>query len=304
MGKTFIIAAGLIALLFLTGPAFTQGMGSSKAYDQNSYDWMGTPVVSDDQTSLIMPDYLNPYGAQRPEWDPYGPGASPQLGRPEWDPYGPGSTALSLQLEPADPVREGLSIEGGIKLSNQLYIQAAGPQLLSQAALPMGEPYVLWARVTGNGRFSLYDYNRLILDQGYVTPGWYKINGAYADSLGQHLYRFVSAGMASNNLSVTIGPGSYPTSLSLTGRVLDQNGQGMPGVKVTVSNNDGGKFSSTTGPGGYYAIDVATGVYLVTAEAPGYVFTPSMVQAINGMVTAARPVVGKPVDSNAAAIWP
>ncbi len=37
-----------------------------------------------------------------------------------------------------------------------------------------------------------------------------------------------------------------------------------------------------TGSGGYYAIDVATGVYLVNAEAPGYVFTQTLVQAISG----------------------
>jgi len=136
-------------------------------------------------------------------------------------------------------------------------------------------PYVLWARVIGKGSFLLYDYNRQILNQGYVTPGWYKINGAYADYVGEHVYRFISAGMISGNLSIIVDSGSYPTSFSLTGQVLDRNGQGMPVVKVTVSNNDGGKFSTATGSGGYYAIDAATGIYLVNAEAPGYVFTLS-----------------------------
>jgi hypothetical protein len=56
------------------------------------------------------------------------------------------------------------------------------------------------------------------LNQGCVIPGWYKISGAYADFLGQHLYRFVSAGLQSNNLSVLVDSGSYPTSLSLTGQ--------------------------------------------------------------------------------------
>ncbi len=75
-------------------------------------------------------------------------------------------------------------------------------------------------------------------------------------------------------------------------------------MKVTVSNNDGGRFSSMTGSGGYYAIDVATGVYLVNAEAPGYVFTQTLVQATSGMVTAARPVVGTPADSaSPPAVW-
>ena len=164
-------------------------------------------------------------------------------------------------------------------------------------------PYVLWARVIGKGSFLLYDYNRQILNQGYVTPGWYKIKGAYADYVGEHVYRFISAGMNSNNLSIIVDSGSYPTSFSLTGQVLDRNGQGMSGVKVTVSNNDGGRFSTTTWSGGYYAVDVATGVYLVNAEAPGYVFTQSLVQATNGVVTAARPVVGTPVGSASSAVW-
>lgn len=302
MGKTQIIAIGLILVLLLTGLGSSQGMGSSKRYDQNSYDWMGTPVVSSDPVSTIIPDYLNPYGAQRPEWDPYGPGATPQLGRTEWDPYGAGSDSFGLSLEPRDPTLEGLTIEGGIKLSNQLYMQA-GPQLLSQGQVPLGVPYALWARVTGKGSFLLYDYNRQILNQGHVTPGWYKINGAYGDYLGQHMYRFISAGMPSNNLSITVGSGSYPTSFSLTGLVLDQNGQGMAGVRVTVSNNDGGRFSTVTGSGGYYAIDVATGVYLVNAEAPGYGFTQTLVQAISGVVSAARPVVGTPANSTLPAIW-
>jgi len=302
MGKTHIIAMGLILALFLAGLASSQGMGNSKSSDQNSNDWMGTPVVSGGQTNAIVPDYLEAYGAQRPDWDPYGPGAAPELGRPEWDPYGSGSISLALSLVPADPALEGLTVEGGIKLSNQLYVQA-GPQLLSRAKVSLGVPYVLWARVIGKGSFLLYDYNRQILNQGYVTPGWYKINGAYADYIGEHAYRFISAGMTSDNLSIIVDSGSYPTSFSLTGQVLDRNGQGMPGVKVTVSNNDGGRFSTTTGSGGYYAIDVATGVYLVNAEAPGYVFTQSLVQATNGMVTAARPMVGTPAGSAPSAVW-
>jgi len=301
MGKTHILAMGLILALFFAGPASSQGMGNSKSYDQNGYNWMGTPVVSG-QTNAIVPDYLEAYGAERPDWDPYGPGAVPELGRPEWDPYGAGSVSLALSLVPVNPALDGLTVEGGIKLSNQLYVQA-GPRLLSRAAVSLGVPYVLWARVIGKGSFLLYDYNRQVLNQGYVTPGWYKINGAYADYVGEHVYRFISAGMNSNNLSIIVDSGSYPTSFSLTGQVLDRDGQGLPGVKVIVSNNDGGKFSTATGSGGYYAIDVATGVYLVNAEAPGYVFTQSLVQATNGVVTAARPVVGTPAESAPSAVW-
>lgn len=75
------------------------------------------------------------------------------------------------------------------------------------------------------------------MNQGYVIPGWYKISGAYADFLG----------LPSNNLSVLVDSGSYPTSLSLTGQVVDQNGQGMPGARGILSNNEGGKFSTVTG---------------------------------------------------------
>ncbi|MDD4161890.1 MAG: carboxypeptidase-like regulatory domain-containing protein [Methanothrix sp.] len=66
---------------------------------------------------------------------------------------------------------------------------------------------------------------------------------------------------ASNNLSIVVGSGSYPTSFSLTGKVLDQNGQGISGVKVILSNNEGRKFSTTTDSAGYYALDVAAGVF-------------------------------------------
>jgi len=302
MVKIIFIIAGLIFALLLADPSASQGMGGSKAYDQSGYDWMGSPVASSDQVATLIPDYLSPYGPSRPEWDPYGPLAAAQLGRPEWDPFGTGMSALSLLLEPADPASEGLVVAGGEKLANQLYLQM-GKDLLTQGRVSLGEQYVLWARVNGKGSFLLYDYNRQILNQGYVTPGWYRIKGTYADYLGLHIYRFVSASLASNNLSIMVDSGSYPTSFSLAGRVLDQIGQGMPGVKVIVSNNEGGKFSTTTGPAGYYAIDVATGVYLVNAEFPGYVFTQTSVQAITGIVSAARPVVGTPVGSAPPSIW-
>ena len=139
------------------------------------------------------------------------------IGKAGSDPYGAGSDTFGLSLVPADPALEGLTVEGGVKLSNQLYVQA-GPQLLSRVKVPLGMSYVLWARVIGKGNFLLYDYNRQILNQGYVTPGWYRIDGAYANYVGDHIYRFVSAGMVSNNLSLTVGSGSYPTTFSLTGQ--------------------------------------------------------------------------------------
>jgi hypothetical protein len=302
MGKIIFIIAGLILALLLADPSASQGMGGSKAYDQSGYDWMGTPVSSGNQVSTIIPDDLSPYSAGRPEWDPFGAGSAAVLGRPQGDPLGGGMSAFSLLLEPANPATEGLVVSGGEKLANQLYLQR-GRDLLTQGSVTLGEQYVLWARVNGKGSFLLYDYNRQILNQGYITPGWYRINGVYADYLGAHIYRFVSAGLASNNLSILVGSGSYPTSFSLTGIVLDQSGRGMPGVKVIVSNNEGGKFSTTTNPAGYYAIDVATGVYLVNAEFPGYVFTQTSVQAMVGLVSAARPVVGTPAGGAPPSIW-
>jgi len=272
MGKIIFIIAGLMIALLLADLSASQGMGGSR--DQSGYG-MDTPVSSGDQVGTVVPDYLSTYNA----------------GRMESDPYEAGQGAFSLQLLPDDPASEGLVVAGGGKLTNQLYLQM-GRDLLTQGTITLGEQYVLWARVNGKGSFLLYDYNRQILNQGYVTPGWYRINGAYANYLGAHIYRFVFAGLASNNLSIMVGSGSYPTSFSLTGIVLDQSGQGMPGVKVIVSNNEGGKFSTVTNPAGYYAIDVATGAYLVNAKFPGYVFSQTSVQAMTGLVSAARPVVG------------
>jgi hypothetical protein len=276
MEKTTIIISGLIFAVFFVGICASQGMGGSKAYDQGGYDYMGSPVSGGNQGIDYTADF-NPYSGQSSQIDPLSMGIS----------------TLQLQLEPIDPASEGLSVGGGQKLANQLYLQS-GQDLITEGAVTLGEPYVLWARVTGKGSLLLYDYNRQILNQGYVTPGWYRITGAYADYAGQHIYRFVMAGLASNNLTITVNPGGYPTSFSLTGKVVDQSGKPMAGVRVIASNSDGGKFSTTTGPVGYYAIDVATGAYLVNAEYPGYVFTSVPAQAIAGTVSAARPIVGTP----------
>jgi hypothetical protein len=289
MGNSLIITKWLIVAMLWAGIFSAPCMGG-----ENNYDWMGTPILSGGQSSPASADYLNSAG--QPEWDPYGPGSSPLLGRPEWDPFGATSVggygSPALQLEPADPAREGLSVRGRSALSNQLYLQR-GYELVTEGGALLGEPYVLWARVAGRGRLLLYDYGHLVLDQGYVTPGWYRIAGAYADYLGPHLYRFASAGFPSNNLTIVVNSGSYPTSFSLTGRVVDEIGLGMPGARVIVSNNEGGTFTTTSRASGYYSLDVATGLYLVSAEKPGYVFAPATVQVWSGMVSAARPVVGR-----------
>jgi hypothetical protein len=279
MGKNTLIASGLIVTLFLAGFCFGQGMG-----DRRGYDGTATSSVQSDQKTTIVPDFLSPYNPGRPEWDPYGPGA-----------VSAGAMAIGaydLQLEPADPARESLIIKDPIKVSNQLYMQM-GSQLTTQAQVPLGEPYIIWAKVAGKGSFRLYDYNNLVLNQGYVSPGWYRIGGAYADVLGSHLYRFESAGLSSNNLSILADAGGYPTSFSLTGRVVDQLGAGMPNVRVILSNNEGGKFSTVTDASGYYAMDVAAGTYLVNAERSGYDFTPTTAHVWTGVVSAARPIVGR-----------
>jgi len=279
MGKIIFITAGLMVALLLVGLSASQGMGGSKAYDQSGHQWMGTPVSSGDQVSAEMPYYSSPYRAESSELDPLGTGES----------------AFSLLFEPGNPVNEGLAVAGGEKVANQLYLQK-GRDLLTQGQVTLGDPYVLWARVDGKGSFLLYDYDLQILNQGDITPGWYRITGAYADHLGAHIYRFISAGLASNNLSVLTDSGSYPTSFSLTGKVMDQSGLGMPDVKVILSNSEGGKFSTMTDIVGYYAIDVAAGAYLVNAQSPGYAFTQTQVRAIAGQVSAARPVVGAPIN--------
>jgi len=275
-----LTTSGVLALLLL-GLSSWQGAGAD-----SDYDWMGTPIITGSVQHTRLPDYLSPYTAGRPEWDPYGFTGTGGYG------------ALNLQIEPADPAREGLEIRGENRFSNLLYLQK-GKELLVQGSVLLGEQIVLWARVAGKGSLILYDYNQVILNQGYVTPGWYRITGAYADYLGGHQYRFTVGNVPSSNLSVMVNPGGYPTSLSLTGIVVDQNGQGLPGARVIISNSEGGRFTTTSGASGYYALDVATGAYLVSAELPGYVFTPTSVRAWAGMVSAARPVVGRPVASYA-----
>ena len=164
--------------------------------------------------------------------------------------------------------------------------------LVTEGSVILGEPYTLWARVAGRGGFSLYDYNNLLVRQDDLAAGWYRISGAYADFLGLHIYRFTSSSAGSNNVTLQAEPGSYPTSFSLTGKVVDDKGLGISGVRVVLSNSDGGTFSTVTDASGIYAIDAATGVYLINAELSGYRFTPTTAHVWTGAVSAARPIVG------------
>jgi hypothetical protein len=284
MGKNLVIGLGMVFALLFAGLCAAQGMG-----DRKGYDWMGTPVVSDGSQKETVPDYLNPYSEGRPEWDPFGA-------------EGYGSFSLSLQIQPANPVQEGLTVRDALRLHNQLYLQQ-GSELLTGGEVPLGEPYALYALVAGRGSLHLYDSGRLVMSQGYVTPGWYRITGAYANHPGASLYSFISAAGSSNNVTLIADSRGYSTSFSLTGRVVDQSGLGMPGVMVTASNSEGGRFTTTTGASGYYGLNVATGIYLVNAKMPGYDFTPSTAQVQTGVVSAAMTIVGRPASGSPPSPW-
>jgi len=264
----------LICLAWL-GLAASQGMGDSRAYDQSGYQGMGTPAYGTDQPVMVMPDYISPYDSAMPQG------------------YQGSANPARLMMEPADPDGEGLLFEENKSQANQLYIQM-GNRILTEGTAMLGEDYVLWARIGGRGGLQLFDYDRLILSQPSVLPGWYRISGAYGDSLGSHLYRFQVAGLSSNDLTVLVSPGGYPTAYSLTGRVVDRSGNGLSGARVTLTNSDGGRFSTSTDQSGYYGLDVAAGQYSINAQHPGYAFIPDQVQVMGGAVSAARPLIGVP----------
>ncbi|HQE96659.1 MAG TPA: carboxypeptidase-like regulatory domain-containing protein [Methanothrix sp.] len=234
---------------------------------------MGTPAYGTDQPVMVMPDYISPYDSAMPQG------------------YQGSANPVRLMMEPADPDGEGLLFEENKSQANQLYIQM-GNRILTEGTAMLGEEYVLWARIRARGDLQLFDYNGLLFSQPSVQPGWYRISGAYGDFLGGHLYRFQVAGLSSNDLAVTISSGSYPTAYSLVGRVVDESGNGLSGAGVTLTNSDGGRFSTSTDDGGYYGLDVAAGLYAVNAQHPGYSFAPSQVQVVGEAVSAARPLVG------------
>ncbi|MDD1738935.1 MAG: carboxypeptidase-like regulatory domain-containing protein [Methanothrix sp.] len=214
-----IRSASIMLLLCLAwlGLAASQGMGDSRTYDQSGYQGMGTPDYGTDQAVMVMPDYLSPYDSALPQG------------------YQMGSAMSSrLMMEPADPAGEGLLIEENKSQANQLYIQM-GNQILTEGTAMLGEDYVLWARVSARGGLQLFDYDLLVFSQLSIAPGWYRIRGAYGEFLGGHLYRFQVAGLSSNDLRVLVSPGGYPTAFSLTGRVVDQSGQGLVGARVTLT---------------------------------------------------------------------
>ena len=46
----------------------------------------------------------------------------------------------------------------------------------------------------------------------------------------------------------------------------------------------------------YHALDVAAGGYGISAEHPGYAFTSGQVEALAGLISVARPLVGRPLS--------
>ncbi len=288
MGRLTSIGLGLFLVLLLVGTCAPTGMGDTK-----NYDWMGTPVISGSQKTVKYPDWLNPYSAGRPDWDPYGPGSIyyPALSKAAWDPYAPAYSRNILSIEPADPSATGLTVQGNLRTPNQLYLQRDG-FLVPEGRVALGEPYVLWAYLGYYGNFVLYDNGEAALSQSYLRPGWYRITGLYSEILSPRLYRFVSAGLNSNDLAVTVDAGGYPTGFGLTGRVVDVSGRGMPGVKVVISGSDGGTFTTTTNAQGYYGFDAPSGTYTIAAELPGYSFTPSTARVWTGTVSVAQIITG------------
>lgn len=289
MGKKILVGLGLLLALLFIGTCSSQGMGDTKYYD-----WMGTPIISGSQGTITYPDWLSPSTGGRPDWDPYGPGSIyyPALSKSAWDPYAPVYGRNILKMEAADPAAEGLTIQGNLRTPNQLYLQRDG-LLVTEGRVALGEPYVLWANIGYFGNFVLYDNGEAALSQSYLRPGWYRITGLYSEILSSHLYRFASAGLTSNELPVITDAGGYPTGFGLTGKVVDISGRGMSGVKVLISGSDGGVFTTTTtNAQGYYGFDAPSGTYTITAELPGYSFTPSTARVWTGTVSVAQTITG------------
>ncbi|MDI9615803.1 MAG: carboxypeptidase-like regulatory domain-containing protein [Methanothrix sp.] len=239
-------------------------------------DWL-TPWSTPQQTvTTVEPDYLNPFAVERPEWDPYAPFDSKQM-----------------VIERIDPIAEGLSIKDELRLPNVLYVQEGG-MLTTRATVILGDPIILWVRISVPGNLLLYDNGRMVYSTGLMMPGWYRITGAHADLLVSHLYVMRVGGLLTNNASVLVDPGRYPTTYSLVGRVVDQNGAGVPWARVIISGGEGGSFTINTDMLGYYGMNLPSGYYVITAASPGYIFSQVSAKVWLGTVSAAPTIVGIP----------
>ncbi len=252
---------------------------------------VSTAVEPDQTQTAPKPDWLNPYYADRPEWDPFGPGqeATYAPDRPSWDPYAPhGGGAPGLVS--ASP--SYLIIQDDVLRPNKLYLQS-GTSLTTSGVVNLGEPYTLWLYVGNWGSFVFYDRGGEILSQDFIYPGWYRVD-RYAEILVSHLYVFNVTGL-SNEVSVSINPAGYPTTSSLVGRVVDQYGNGMPKATVQISGNEGGSFGTNANNLGYYGMDLPSGVYSMTAELSGYRFDMATARVWGGTVSVAGKIVGYPL---------
>ncbi|MHC1631297.1 MAG: carboxypeptidase-like regulatory domain-containing protein [Methanotrichaceae archaeon] len=211
--------------------------------------------------------------------------------RPDWDPYAPHEYNNMLHLVSSDPSAQGLVVHDDVLNPNQLYFQSNG-LLITRGTVNLGEAYTLWIHVDNWGPFGLYDNGKAIISQRFLTPGWYKMD-CYAEILKAHTYYFNATGW-SNNVIVIVNSGSYSTTYSLVGKVVDQYGYGIPRANVKISGSNGGRFSTSTNTQGYYGMDVPSGVYTVIAELEGYRFTQATARVWMGTVSVAGNIIGYP----------
>lgn len=282
----FLVSMLACSALFGVAASF----GASQTKPQN---WFTPGFLDQTASSQVQPDYLNPFAADVPEWDPFAPGGTGVAAdRAAWDPYAP-YWQESFVLEKADPVALGLTMKDASQTASQLYLEE-GALLVTRGSIILGDPVILWAHLNLPGNVVLYDNGNLVLSTGYVPSGWYRIAGAHAEILTPHIYIIRVAGLYSNNVSVNVDQGGYTALYSLVGRVVDTNGIGMPGVTVRISGSEGGTFTKTTDLFGYYGMDVPSGYYVIDAQYPGYMFTRSTGRAWTGTVSAAAVIVGTP----------
>jgi hypothetical protein len=274
---------GILSICALLGFVFAVAYGSSD-------------LESEESELEYLP---NPFAADRPEWDPYGPSQESDYlpGRATWDPYSPASYD-SPQLISADPFVPdlGLSLGDEVLSPNQLYLRSGG-LLVTSGQVSLGAPYSLWLYVANWGIFNLYDRGSRVLSSGFVSPGWYRLD-RYAETLESRYYQFNASGW-SNGVEVAVDPAGYPTNYGLVGRVIDDYGDGISGARVRISGAEGGVFTTVTNALGYYGMDVPSGIYSVTAELDGFSFTRSAGRVWTGTVSAAGILVGYPVGGSA-----
>ncbi|KUK96377.1 MAG: Uncharacterized protein XE07_1135 [Methanothrix harundinacea] len=259
------------------------GLVYSSAFSSNG-------LAADDGDEI---EYLpNPFAADRPEWDPYGPGQESYYtpGRAAWDPYSP-NRYDSPRLLSANPFAPdtALSLGDEVLRPNQLYLQSGG-LLVTSGQVSLGAPYTLWLYVSRWGTFDLYDGGRRVISSGFVSPGWYRLD-RHAETLEAHYYQFNVSGW-SNGVEVAVNPAGYPTTYGLVGRVIDYYGNGISGARARISGTEGGIFTTVTNSLGYYGMDVPSGTYSVTAELEGFSFTTTTARVWTGTVSAAGVVMG------------